>query len=191
MDVADAVFRAAVALCLASVFAVAAVAKARRPRATALAFAALGLPVPALLARAIVVAEGAAAITVVAAPRLGGVGSTLLLVAFTVVVAFARRSAARRGVAIRCGCFGVAGDPPVTATTLARNGVLLAGAMFVAVHPPSLSSAPRLAIATSALGLVAITALALSLADLSRATGGIVRPRPRSPHAGNEHATPS
>lgn len=145
------------ALLLAGVFALAGVAKVRRQAATATTFRALRLPAPALLARAAPVAELAIAALLVAAPPVGAVLAVVALGAFTVVLA----GAVRRDDAVSCGCFGSAGDDPVTGADLVRNG-LLAGAALVALTAgtPGLPSLPA-AVGVSAAAVTGLVLVAL------------------------------
>lgn len=64
--------------------------------------------------------------------RVVGVGLTLLLVVFAVVVAINLV----RGRRIDCGCFGGLGSKPITWATVARNVVLAAVAATVAAVSP-------------------------------------------------------
>ncbi|MDH3679233.1 MAG: hypothetical protein OEV40_04700 [Acidimicrobiia bacterium] len=107
---------------LAVVLVAAAVAKARRPAATATEFAELGLAWPGALARLVPLVELACAAALVATPAWGGVVSFALLAAFTAVLVTVVRS----GRVVRCSCFGGVGSQPVSARSLARNAVLLA-----------------------------------------------------------------
>ncbi len=110
----------AASVALGAVFAVAAVTKMAAPTWTADA-AALG--VPRWLARPVPAVEVVLAATLVAGiaspvPALAAVG---LLVVFSALVA----RALRRGRRPVCACFGRWSARPISAWTLARNGVLL------------------------------------------------------------------
>lgn len=119
------------AVALALVLAVAAAAKVHRPGETAQELATIGLRVPRALALALPAAELAVAVALVVAPGWGGVAAFALLAGFTTVLA--RLVVSGRPVA--CRCFGGLSTKPVSALTLARNGVLLALAAVAATGP--------------------------------------------------------
>jgi uncharacterized membrane protein YphA (DoxX/SURF4 family) len=148
---------AGAALVLAGVFAVAGLAKLRRPAATGTTFRALGLPVPGVLARLVPATELGLAGALVLRPRAGGLVALAVLAAFTVVLAVA----VRRGSAVRCGCFGSAGGDPVGPADLVRNALLavlaLAAVTAAGFAWPSL---PALLVATTG-GLIGAILLAL------------------------------
>ena len=121
----------ACALLLAAVFVRAAAAKLARPDSTAAGFAALRLPVPAVAARGVPVVELAVAATLLAAPAAGGVAASVLLAAFTVVLAGALRS----GVTAPCNCFGAARADAVSWVDPVRNAMLAALGIGAASTP--------------------------------------------------------
>lgn len=151
---------------LAGMFVVAAAAKVRTPAQTAMTFRRLGLPAPGALARAVPLAELLVATVLLAAPRAGGVAATVLLAAFTAVLA----PAVARGAEVSCGCFGTASHAPITTTTLLRNGLLAAAALVTAAlaDDPTVPSLPAVVlVSTSAL----LAAVAVAAAELKRTTG--------------------
>lgn len=156
------------AVLLAGVFVVAAAAKVRTPAETATTFRRLGLPAPPALARAVPVSELVVATTLLAAPRAGGIGATVLLAMFTGVLA----SAVARGTDVTCGCFGTASHAPITTTTLVRNALLIVAAVVTAAFADEPTAPPLAAIVlvstTALLGAVAVAA-----ADLKRTTGHV------------------
>lgn len=117
------------ALILAAVFVVAAGAKLRSPRATAAELAELRLRFPAVLAWLLPAVELGVAATLVAAPAWGGIVAFALLAAFTAVLVGVVRS----GRSVSCRCFGGLSTKPISRTTLARNGALLAMAAGAAL----------------------------------------------------------
>lgn len=138
------------ALLLAAALVRAAAAKLARPGQTEVGFRALGLPRPALLARAVPVLELVVAALLVALPAQGGTVAFVLLAAFTVVLA----RAVNRGVSTGCTCFGAASAEPVSRSDLLRNGLLIAAAVAAWDAPgPTMPSA-------GAVGLLAVAVLA-------------------------------
>jgi len=115
------------ALTLAATLAVAAVAKLRDPSRTAGDFAALGLPMPTLLARLVPAIEVAVAVALLVVPGWGAVAAFGLFVLFTALLI----SLVRSGQPIACSCFGAVSDEPVSWVEVARNGVLLVAAAVV------------------------------------------------------------
>lgn len=149
---------AVAALVLAGVFAVAGVAKGRRPGATARAFAALGLPAAGLLSWAVPGAELGLAVLLWLRPRAGAPGALALLGVFSAVLLRQLRS----GATAPCGCFGSATARPVSVADLARNGLLAAFACAALAAPavPALPSFPAV-VAVTAAGVAALVGLAL------------------------------
>ena len=115
----------ACALVLAAVFVRAGAAKLARPVETAASFAALGVPAPGLLARAVPFVELLVAAALIAEPRAGGLVALLLLVGFS---GFLVR-AVRAGSQAPCNCFGSVRADPVSSVDVARDllfGILAA-----------------------------------------------------------------
>jgi len=141
----------AAACVLAATFAWAGAAKLGRPADTAAGFRALGLSRAPALARIVPAVELLLAVALLAAPRLGGAAALALLAAFSAVLVHALR----RGVEVRCACFGQAGGPPLSFVDLVRNG-LLGGLALLALpagfepHVPALSASALVAAATLA-----------------------------------------
>lgn len=136
---------------LAVTFAWAAAAKLSHPAATAAGFADLGLRRPAALARAVPAVELALAVTLLAAPRLGGAAALVLLAAFSAVLL----RVLRRGVEVRCACFGQTDGAPLSALDLVRNGLLgtlaaLALAAGFEPHVPAASGAVAVGLGVAA-----------------------------------------
>jgi uncharacterized membrane protein YphA (DoxX/SURF4 family) len=117
---------------LALVLAASAGAKLVNRPATRDSFETLGLPVPGGLAVLIPVVELLTAVTLVAVPRLGGVLSLFLLVAFSVFLA--RQIA--RGSDAPCACFGQVRPRRISRADLTRNGVLAGLAVVTVTFPP-------------------------------------------------------
>lgn len=141
----------AAAVVLAATFAWAGAAKLSRPDDTASGFAGLGLGGAAALAMVVPAVELVLAVALLAAPAVGGAVALVLLAAFSVVLL----RAVRRGVEVRCACFGQAGGPPLSPVDLLRNG-LLAGlaALATAAGPTPRVPAPA-AVAAVAAAVVA------------------------------------
>jgi uncharacterized membrane protein YphA (DoxX/SURF4 family) len=157
----------AAALVTAGILGWAGMAKWQRPRGTAASFAGLGLPAPAVLARAVPLAELMVAALLVVLPRAGSVAALVLLAAFTVVLF----GAVRRGTEVGCACFGSARARPVSGTDLVRNAGLLAfaGVAAAAEGPTWPGLADVIVVSTAfVLGLVV-----LHLLDLRRAIGRV------------------
>ena len=155
------------ALVLAAVLGWAGVAKLSRPRTTASGFAAMGLPAPDALARAVPLAEIVVAATLVVVPRAGAVAALVLLVAFTVVLARALRA----GSSVSCGCFGTSGRAPVSFVELVRNGLLVVAAVAaLAASSPVAPGLDDLVLATTA---AAVAGVVLALCRLRRDTGRV------------------
>lgn len=116
-------FAIAVALTLAA----AAVAKGRDPDRTTADFAALGLPLPGILARLVPAVEVAVAIALLVVPGWGAVAAVALFTLFTALLV----SLVRSGQPIACSCFGAVSDEPVSWVEVTRNLVLLAATVAV------------------------------------------------------------
>ena len=164
------VLSSAACLVLASTFAVAAVAKTARPRATAAAFHGLGLPVPSVLARLVPASEAAVCAALLLSHRVGGLLAAFLLVMFTGILL----AAGRRGAEVRCACFGSATHAPVTTVTFVRNTLLVLAACTVVLGHRSVLST---AVVLCAFGLTLLGACTLALVELHRSTGGILTPQ--------------
>lgn len=137
----------AAAAALAATFAWAGAAKLGRPVDTADGFADLGLRWSAGLARLVPVVELILAVALLAAPGVGGAAALVLLAGFSTVLV----RALRRGIEVRCACFGQAGGPPLSRLDLLRNGLLgslAALAMSAGLEPrwPSLGGAAVVAV---------------------------------------------
>jgi len=155
------------ALALAGVFAVAGVAKLAAPSRSAATFASLGLPGPEALARAVPAVELALAVALVVVPPVGAAGALAALAGFSVMLARTLRA----GVRVTCGCFGSAGDEPVSFVELVRNGLL--AALALAALTTTGPAAPGLAdvILVSTAAVVAL--LVLELSRLKRDLGTV------------------
>jgi uncharacterized membrane protein YphA (DoxX/SURF4 family) len=155
------------ALVLAAIFAWAAAAKLRRPVPTAATFRAIGLPAPAVMARAAPAAELAIAAALVLVPSIGATAALVALAFFTTLLV----SRLRDGSPVSCGCFGTASEQPISFVEPLRN-LFLAGLAVAALLAPS-PSVPGLddVIATSTAVLAG--ALVLGLATTKRDVGAI------------------
>jgi hypothetical protein len=141
-----------------SCFIFAAAAKLRSRASTRAAVA--GFELPTLIAPLLAPVELVTALLLLLKPQVGGSIAAFLLVAFTAVVV----RALRRGVAVRCGCFGGTDQRPVGPDTVARNVMLLA---FVLI--PTLGGGPlRRPTLPALLTLGALGAIALMLVALVR-----------------------
>lgn len=153
---------------LAATFAWAGAAKLGRPSETAAGFAALGLGAAAALARIVPALELLLAVALLVAPRIGGAVALVLLAAFCVVLV----RALRRGVKVRCACFGQAGGPALSVVDLVRNGLLgLLAGLALAADQPRVPSLPA-----SGLMASAVLAGAAGLLALRRRSQPVQRP---------------
>jgi hypothetical protein len=165
----------AAALVLAAVFAVAAVAKVRHRADTTVSFAGLGLPVPAALAVAVPVVEGALVVGLVLLPGPAAFLALALLLAFSVVVG----RAVARGATVGCACFGGAAEArPVSTLELVRNAGLAALAVIATgagAEPVAASGGwPALPANVIVTVLVALGRVGLEAAALRRAGGHVL-----------------
>jgi hypothetical protein len=136
---------------LALTFAWAGAAKLGRQAETAAGFGELGLGRPGALARAVPLVELTLAVALLAAPAGGAAAALVLLACFSAVLV----RALRRGLEVRCACFGRASGPPLSAAELVRNGLLAALAVLAltaGVEPrvPGLVPAAAVALVTAA-----------------------------------------
>lgn len=145
----------AAACVLALTFAWAGAAKLGRRAETAAGFAELGLGRPELLGRVVPMVELALAVALLAAPAAGAAVTLVLLAGFTTVLV----RALRRGVEVRCACFGQAGGPPLSWVDLVRNGLL--GALAVLALGAGLEPRVPASVATAAVVLTAASSAAL------------------------------
>lgn len=145
------------AVLLAWVFAAAAVAKLRDPRATAASFRELGLPAPDALGRAVPATELAIAIALLLSPAAGALAALAALSFFSTVLA----TRLRAGSAASCGCFGATGDQPISFVELVRNAIF--GLFAVAALFSSRLVAPGLddVVLTSTAAVLGLVVLAL------------------------------
>ena len=116
----------AAACVLAATFAWAGAAKLARRADTAAGFAALGLRRAPALAGIVPAVELLLAVTLLAAPSAGGAAALVLLAGFSAVLV----RALRRGVEVRCACFGQAAGPSLSYVDLVRNGLLASLALL-------------------------------------------------------------
>jgi uncharacterized membrane protein YphA (DoxX/SURF4 family) len=121
-------------LVLAAVFAVAGWTKARDVVGTRAAVHDFGIPAPfiAPVAFLLPVAELTVAVLLLFedTAAIGAIGAIVLLALFIVAIAVSLA----RGRRPDCHCFGQVRSEPVSATTLVRNWVLIALAIFVATQ---------------------------------------------------------
>ncbi|MGH2856447.1 MAG: TlpA family protein disulfide reductase, partial [Solirubrobacteraceae bacterium] len=127
---------AALAFALAAMFAVAAVAKLRDLAGATEAVRDFGVPAPAArpVALTTVCLEAAVAVLlcIPVTRRAGGAGAIALLTVFTVTIS----AAWARGERADCHCFGQLHSAPAGPRAIARNLVLLAVAVLVALGEP-------------------------------------------------------
>jgi hypothetical protein len=150
----------ALAILLASAFALAAAAKLRDRAATGESFRGLRLPVAAALVWLVPVFEMALSVGLIVAPRAAAWMALLLIAAFTIVVV----RAVAGGVQVPCACFGALSDTrPVSAREVVRNAMLAAGAVVATGAPPGDALWPTPAGAALAAGLWLLGGVVLRL----------------------------
>lgn len=160
------------ALIGAGVFLLAAGTKLIGPTRTTREFAALGLPLPAVLARLVPVAEVAIAVALLTRPIVGAVAATSALLAFTAVLTAVLRS----GRTVSCGCLGAVSDQPVSGITIARNLALVATVLLAAAAPDPAGfriALPSLAVVLAAGSAALLAALGTQVAVLHDQLGRI------------------
>ncbi len=150
------------AVVLAAVFALAGVAKLRRPGATAHAFETLGLRRPGMLARGVPVAELVVATALVVVPSVGAYAAIALLVAFSLVVIRTLRA----HVEVPCGCLGAAHEAPISVVELLRNALLITAA--VAATFATRPVAPTITATVTVMAAAAVGLTVVSLAAMLR-----------------------
>ncbi len=156
----------AAALLLAGVFAWAGAVKLVSPVRTTTAFHDLGVPVPALLARAVPVAELAISAALIVAPRTGAGAALVALIVFTAIVLHALRQGRHAG----CGCFGAAtSSDELSYVEPARN--LFLGLAAVAALWAAELGRPSLAATVAVTSLAVAGAIALGLLRLRQRIG--------------------
>lgn len=163
----------AAALVLAGVFGWAAVAKALVPAPTTASFRGLGLPAPALLARAVPAVEAALAVALVVVPALASFAALALVIVFSLVIV----RAVAAGSTVGCACFGGSAttddDRPVSVLEVVRNGGL--GALAIVGTGAGAGTAlwPNLPSLVIVSVLVALARVGFAAADLRRAGGHV------------------
>lgn len=151
---------------VAGVLAWAALAKLRRPQATAVGFRQLGVPLPGLAAVLVPAGELFAAGLLLARPALGSGAALALLIGFSVFLAWRLR----RGTPGGCACFGGGPDRPLGPAALVRNALLAVAAAAAAAAEAGLPSLPgMLAVGAAA----AVGAVVVALVELGAATGRV------------------
>lgn len=150
-------------LVLAGVLAWAGVAKLTRPRTTAAAFAAMGVPGGG---RLVPLVELVVAASLVARPPIGALLAGALLLLFTAALV----RAVRRGVAVGCACFGATASQPVSAREIVRNVGLLFLAAIATRGRPGLPALADVVLVTT---VVAAAAVALALASVRGELGRV------------------
>lgn len=155
------------ALLLAGVFAFAGAAKLHVPARTRATFAALGLPSPDVLARAVPLFELGTAAALVVLPAAGGIVALGALAFFTTLLVARLRTGSR----VSCGCFGTASDEPISFVEPVRNGLLGLAAIGAAFStgPVWPSLAEVMATTTAAL----VGSLVLALCIVRRDVGAV------------------
>lgn len=169
----------AAALLLAAVFAWAGAVKLVNPARTATAFRDLGVPVPALLARAVPTAELAISAALIVAPRAGASAALVALVLFTAIVLNALRQGKRAG----CGCFGATTSADDLSYVEPARNLLLALAAAAALSAADIG-VPSLSATVAVTSLAVAGALVLGLLRMRQRIGVIwATPLPGSlPH---------
>lgn len=162
-------FLSLAAVAVAAVFAVAATSKLLAPTRTETEFAALGLPIPTVLARLVPIAELVTVGLLLVVPRLGGPISVLLLTGFTGILLTALRS----GRTITCGCLGALSDEPISGWTIARNAALIA--LGIAASFVETLTRPDLAVVLVCGSGLLLLGVATQLAKLRADIGAIWR----------------
>lgn len=160
-------FATLLALAVAATLVLAAVAKLRDPARTTGDFAALGLPVPGLLARLVPAVEIGVALALIVVPGWGAVAAFGLFVLFTALLV----SLIRSGQPIACSCFGAVSDEPVSWVEVARNGVLLAAAAVVV--PVDQLAVPGLPAVVAFSAAAIVGALIVQLVAFKRDVGAV------------------
>ena len=156
----------AAALLLAAVFAWAGALKLVNPTRTATSFRELGLPLPAVLSRAVPLFELATVVLLLIAPRVGAALALASLMVFTAVVLNALRQGRRAG----CGCFGASSaDEDLSYIEPFRNGLLALAAAAVFLTPEVLR--PTLAAAVAVTSAAVAASLGLGLLRLRHRVG--------------------
>ena len=160
-------FATLLAVAVAVTLVIAAAAKLRDPARTVGDFAALGLPIPGLLARLVPAVEVAVAVALVIVPGWGAVAAFGLFVLFTALLI----SLVRSGQPIACSCFGAVSDEPVSWVEVARNVVLLgAAAVVVPVNRLAVPDFPAV-VAFSAAAVIG--AVVIQLVAFKRDVGAV------------------
>lgn len=155
------------ALAVAATLVAAAVAKLKEPGRTAGDFAALGLPLPAMLSRVVPAVELAVAVSLLVIPGWGAVAAFGLFVLFTALLV----SLVRSGQPIACSCFGAVSDEPVSWVEVARNGVLLIAS--AAVTPIDRLAVPGFAAIVAFSAAAVIGAVVIQVVAFKRDVGAV------------------
>jgi uncharacterized membrane protein YphA (DoxX/SURF4 family) len=173
-------------VCLAAVFAVAAVAKAMGFRRTTQSFRSLRIPLPHVAAIGVPMLEAIAAALLIVRPRFGATLALVLLIVFTAFLA----SRLREGQQIRCSCFGALGDDTVSTTTMLRNALLILAGAAVVIWADPLRGGQELIVSLTLAGSFAVIALcALTLWDIKQSVGTLFSQRVVPPSHGNGHVS--
>lgn len=154
------------ALLAAAIFLVAASAKLRSRSSTRAAVAAFGLPTVVSVVLAPV--EIATGLAILVTPRIGAVLAAGLLVLFSIVVI----RSLRRGVAVRCGCFGGTDQRRVGIDTMIRNLFLLVLTIVAGTASGTLSKPTLPAMVAVGSGAIAAT-LIVALVRLGDDVGSV------------------
>ena len=119
-----------VGVVLAVVFVVAAITKFRDRQGTQHSLSTMGLPIPRVLAVTIPIIEILTALLLVTDPRTGGPCAVALLVAFSTLIVGRLLAGQRQG----CGCFGTWSTGDLSWRDLARNALLVVGAVIATLN---------------------------------------------------------
>jgi len=122
---------------LAAVFLVAGIAKFADPQGAEKALKDFGLPLllvnPLRIGLPLVETLVGISLLLSFLTFWGAIGALLLLLAFTIMIGMLLA----RGKHPRCHCFGTLHSAPIGGTTLARNGLLLLGALLILSQGPT------------------------------------------------------
>ena len=154
------------ALFAAAIFLIAASAKLQSRSSTRSAVEGFGLPT--VVAFLLAPVELITAFALLLRPRVGASIAIVLLTMFTTVVV----RTLRRGISVRCGCFGGSDQRPVGVETIIRNVFLLA-LVLIPLSTPGTIMRPTLP-ATLVIGTGTVSAmLVIAIVQLSRDVGTV------------------
>jgi hypothetical protein len=159
---------------LAAAFAIAATAKALSSADTRESLQGFGLPSRTVPAGAVALPALEAIVAVSLIVQRTATAGAWVALALLLVFGVAIAAVLRRGEAVSCNCFGALSAEPVGPATLARNSVLAAVALAVALLGPGGSVGQALA-GVSAGAIIAVSALVVVLAGLAAVSWQLMR----------------